>query len=61
MMLRPNPWNPEAVGSQAGPPRQGSGGDPDRSRSHTGGPSPGELEDGLLRALPHRCASGLRV
>lgn len=35
-MLRPNPWNLGAAGSQTGPPRQDSGGDPDRSQSQTG-------------------------
>lgn len=35
-MLHPKPWNLEMAGSQAGPPGQDSGGDPDRSQSHTG-------------------------
>lgn len=32
-MLPPNCWNPEASGSQTGPPSQESGGGPDQSQS----------------------------
>lgn len=50
-MLHPQPWNPGVAGSQAGPPRQDSGGDPDRSQSHP------ELDDSVLGAGPQSLGS----
>lgn len=57
-MLHPKPWHLEVAGSRAGPPRQDSGGDPDRSQSHTGLAQPrrpdGSVPGALTRSLGSR-------